>query len=65
MLTRSKTPVFIFGSQALLPPVSADELRKAVETIGVPCFLGKLRTMFLLNLFKDLLQNLLINTCMS
>jgi len=30
----------VFGSQALLPPVAADELRKAVEKIGIPCFLG-------------------------
>ena len=42
LLTKAKTPLLVLGSQALLPPVGADELRKAVEKIGIPCFLGVL-----------------------
>jgi len=26
----------------MLPPTSADDLRRAVEAIGIPCFLGKM-----------------------
>jgi len=40
MLVRAKRPVFVFGSQAVLPPVSADKLRECVENIAIPCFLG-------------------------
>jgi len=40
MILRAKRPVFVFGSQAVLPPVPATELRTAVESIGIPCFLG-------------------------
>jgi len=39
-IARAKRPVFVFGSQSVLPPVSVHELRKAIESIGVPCFLG-------------------------
>ena len=40
LLKSSKRPVCLLGSQALLPPTPADELRKSLETLGVPCFLS-------------------------
>lgn len=40
ILSRAKRPLMVLGSQALLTPKSADKLRAAVETLGVPCFLG-------------------------
>lgn len=40
ILSRAKRPLLVLGSQALLPPIPADKLRAAVETLGVPCFLG-------------------------
>ncbi|XP_020757693.1 2-hydroxyacyl-CoA lyase 2 isoform X1 [Odocoileus virginianus] len=40
ILSRAKRPLMLIGSQALLPPTSADKLRVAVETLGIPCFLA-------------------------
>lgn len=40
ILSRAKRPLLVLGSQALLPPTPANKLRAAVETLGVPCFLG-------------------------
>ncbi|XP_044109770.1 2-hydroxyacyl-CoA lyase 2 isoform X1 [Neovison vison] len=40
ILSRAKRPLIVLGSQALLPPIPADRLRAAVETLGIPCFLG-------------------------
>lgn len=40
ILSRARKPLLVLGSQALLPPTPADKLRAAVETLGVPCFLG-------------------------
>ncbi|EHB14414.1 Acetolactate synthase-like protein [Heterocephalus glaber] len=40
ILSRGKRPLLLLGSQALLPPTPANKLRAAVETLGVPCFLG-------------------------
>lgn len=40
LVSRAKKPVILLGSQATLPPCSVDKLRQAVESIGVPCFLG-------------------------
>ena len=40
LLLESKRPVIILGSQATLPPTPAEELRAALEQLGVPCFLG-------------------------
>ncbi|XP_048198418.1 2-hydroxyacyl-CoA lyase 2 [Perognathus longimembris pacificus] len=40
ILSRAKKPLLVLGSQALLPPTPAARLRAAVETLGVPCFLG-------------------------
>ncbi|XP_059484931.1 2-hydroxyacyl-CoA lyase 2-like [Neocloeon triangulifer] len=39
-LSKSKKPVFVIGSQALLPPNSVENLKKALETLGVPCYLS-------------------------
>lgn len=40
VLSRAKRPLLVLGSQALLPPTPAHKLRAAVETLGIPCFLG-------------------------
>jgi len=40
MISRSKKPVVLLGSQSTLPPTSVDNLRKALENMGIPCFLG-------------------------
>lgn len=39
-IKRAKKPVFVVGSQVVLPPVPADETKLNLEKIGVPCFLG-------------------------
>ncbi|XP_049645242.1 2-hydroxyacyl-CoA lyase 2 [Suncus etruscus] len=40
ILSRARKPLVVLGSQAMLPPTPADKLRAALETLGVPCFLG-------------------------
>ena len=40
LVAASRRPVVVVGSQATLPPTPAGELRKALESLGVPCFLG-------------------------
>ncbi|XP_053728874.1 2-hydroxyacyl-CoA lyase 2 [Synchiropus splendidus] len=40
LVSRAKKPVFVLGSQATLPPTPADDVRKALESLGLPCFLG-------------------------
>ncbi|KAM6218664.1 2-hydroxyacyl-CoA lyase 2 [Rhynchocyon petersi] len=40
IVSRAKRPLMVVGSQALLPPTPADKLRAAVESLGIPCFLG-------------------------
>ena len=40
LLKSAKKPIFLLGSQATLPPAKADDVRAALEKIGVPCFLG-------------------------
>lgn len=40
LVSKSTKPVIILGSQSTLPPVPADKLRKALEELGIPCFLG-------------------------
>ncbi|XP_071853621.1 2-hydroxyacyl-CoA lyase 2-like [Apostichopus japonicus] len=40
LVSRAKKPLIILGSQATLPPTPVDELRKALEAMGIPCFLG-------------------------
>ncbi|XP_017476855.1 PREDICTED: acetolactate synthase-like protein [Rhagoletis zephyria] len=40
LLTQAKKPLVILGSQSVLPPVGANALRKAVEDLGIPVYLG-------------------------
>lgn len=40
MISKAKKPLFIIGSQATLAPTPVEELKSALERIGVPCFLG-------------------------
>ncbi|KAJ1081541.1 hypothetical protein NDU88_001721 [Pleurodeles waltl] len=40
LLSRARAPIILLGSQATLPPTSAEKLRKTLEAIAVPCFLG-------------------------
>uniref|UniRef100_A0AAQ4NS29 2-hydroxyacyl-CoA lyase 2 n=1 Tax=Gasterosteus aculeatus aculeatus TaxID=481459 RepID=A0AAQ4NS29_GASAC len=40
LVSRAKKPVILLGSQATLPPTPADDIRKTLEDLGIPCFLG-------------------------
>ncbi|XP_031429730.1 2-hydroxyacyl-CoA lyase 2 [Clupea harengus] len=40
LVSRAKKPVILLGSQATLPPTPVEDIRKALETLGIPCFLG-------------------------
>ncbi|XP_022523964.2 2-hydroxyacyl-CoA lyase 2 [Astyanax mexicanus] len=40
LVSRAKKPVILLGSQATLPPTPVNEIRKALESLGIPCFLG-------------------------
>ncbi|XP_071796063.1 2-hydroxyacyl-CoA lyase 2-like [Asterias amurensis] len=40
LLSSAKKPVIVLGSQSTLPPTPVDEVRKALEAMGIPCFLG-------------------------
>lgn len=40
LVSRAKKPVILLGSQATLPPTPVDDIRKALESLGIPCFLG-------------------------
>lgn len=40
LLSRATKPLVLVGSQAMLPPTPAEELRAALEALGVPCYLG-------------------------
>uniref|UniRef100_A0AAQ6A9T8 2-hydroxyacyl-CoA lyase 2 n=1 Tax=Amphiprion ocellaris TaxID=80972 RepID=A0AAQ6A9T8_AMPOC len=40
LVSRAKKPVIVLGSQATLPPSPTDDIRKALEDLGIPCFLG-------------------------
>uniref|UniRef100_A0A8C2C7K4 2-hydroxyacyl-CoA lyase 2 n=1 Tax=Cyprinus carpio TaxID=7962 RepID=A0A8C2C7K4_CYPCA len=40
LVSRARKPVILLGSQATLPPTPADDVRKALESLGIPCFLG-------------------------
>ncbi|XP_002741068.3 2-hydroxyacyl-CoA lyase 2, partial [Saccoglossus kowalevskii] len=39
-VSRCKKPVILLGSQSTLPPTPVDQLRKSLEILGIPCFLG-------------------------
>ena len=49
LVSRAKKPVLVFGSQALLPPTTANELKEAVEKMGIPCFLGEIYSYDIIN----------------
>lgn len=40
LLSRAKRPLLLLGSQATLPPTYIQTIRRSVESLGVPCFLG-------------------------
>lgn len=40
LVSRATKPLVLVGSQAMLPPTPAEELRAALETLGIPCYLG-------------------------
>uniref|UniRef100_A0A672IW88 2-hydroxyacyl-CoA lyase 2 n=1 Tax=Salarias fasciatus TaxID=181472 RepID=A0A672IW88_SALFA len=40
LVSRAKKPVILLGSQATLPPTPVDNIRQALEDLGIPCFLG-------------------------
>nr|CDJ90284.1 Thiamine pyrophosphate enzyme domain containing protein [Haemonchus contortus] len=40
LISSAKKPVMLIGSQAMLPPVTPNELVKAVEMLGIPVYLG-------------------------
>ena len=40
LIRNAKKPVFLLGSQVTLPPTDVEELKTALEKLGVPCFLG-------------------------
>ncbi|XP_077986669.1 2-hydroxyacyl-CoA lyase 2-like [Glandiceps talaboti] len=40
LLSRAKKPVILLGSQSTLPPTPVEDLRKSLEKLGIPCFLG-------------------------
>lgn len=40
LVRAAKKPLFLIGSQAMLPPAKPEELRKALEDLGIPCFFG-------------------------
>ncbi|XP_065644336.1 2-hydroxyacyl-CoA lyase 2 isoform X2 [Hydra vulgaris] len=40
MLEKSKKPVALIGSQAMLSPDAVTKLKVSLEEIGIPCFLG-------------------------
>lgn len=40
LIVSGKKPLILLGSQSVLPPVQAEALRKTIQSIGIPCFLG-------------------------
>ncbi|XP_061637301.1 2-hydroxyacyl-CoA lyase 2 isoform X1 [Phyllopteryx taeniolatus] len=40
LVSRANKPIILLGSQATLPPTPVDEIRSALEELGIPCFLG-------------------------
>lgn len=40
LISRSKKPVILIGSQSTLPPTPVDSLASELKNIGIPCFLG-------------------------
>ena len=40
LITQSKKPLIILGSQSVTKASRVDELRKSIESLGIPCYLG-------------------------
>ena len=40
LICRAKKPLFLLGSQVTLPPTKADDVKAALEAMGIPCYLG-------------------------
>ncbi|CAB3999937.1 acetolactate synthase, partial [Paramuricea clavata] len=40
LVSKAKKPLVILGSQSTLPPAPAEKLKSALESLGIPCFLG-------------------------
>ncbi|XP_062454470.1 2-hydroxyacyl-CoA lyase 2 [Rhea pennata] len=40
LVSRAAKPLVLLGSQATLPPTPVEELRAALEALGLPCYLG-------------------------
>lgn len=40
LLKSAKKPLILFGSQAVLPPVTAEKLAQLVNQLDIPCYLG-------------------------
>ena len=40
LIRGAKKPVFLLGSQVTLPPTKAENLKAALESMGIPCYLG-------------------------
>uniref|UniRef100_A0A669QXN5 2-hydroxyacyl-CoA lyase 2 n=1 Tax=Phasianus colchicus TaxID=9054 RepID=A0A669QXN5_PHACC len=40
LVSRATKPLVLVGSQAMLPPTPAEELRDSLEALGIPCYLG-------------------------
>lgn len=40
IVSRSKKPLILLGSQATLPPTPVEDLRRSLENLGIPCYLG-------------------------
>lgn len=40
LLKTAKKPLILFGSQAVLPPITAEKLAQLVNQLDIPCYLG-------------------------
>nr|CAH0102816.1 unnamed protein product [Daphnia galeata] len=40
LLSKAKRPLILMGSQSTLPPVKSEELVRAINRLGIPCYLG-------------------------
>ncbi|XP_068601670.1 2-hydroxyacyl-CoA lyase 2 [Brachionichthys hirsutus] len=40
LVSRAKKPVILLGSQATLPPTPVEDIRRSLDDLGIPCFLG-------------------------
>ena len=40
LIRSAKKPLFLLGSQVTLPPTKAENVKSALEAMGIPCYLG-------------------------